>query len=124
MPRNATPMRDGGASLRALFLRPGRVRRVGGEMAAAAGPRAANRSSERAESMRRVNPAFIPRNHRIEQVISAAVEREDFAPFEEMLRSAVAALRGSSAFAKPTQLRRSPTSGCCRPSAEPERVSE
>jgi len=40
---------------------------------------------ERAESMRRVNPAFIPRNHRVEQVINAAIEREDFAPFEEML---------------------------------------
>ena len=35
--------------------------------------------------MRRVNPAFIPRNHRIERVIAAAVERDDFAPFEEML---------------------------------------
>ena len=32
-----------------------------------------------------VNPAFIPRNHRIEAVITAAVEREDFAPFEELL---------------------------------------
>ena len=41
--------------------------------------------SERAESMRRANPAFIPRNHRIAQVITAAVEREDFGPFEEML---------------------------------------
>jgi uncharacterized protein YdiU (UPF0061 family) len=35
--------------------------------------------------MRRVNPAVIPRNHRVEAVISAAVEREDYAPFEEML---------------------------------------
>ena len=36
--------------------------------------------------MRGINPAFIPRNHRIEQAIAAAVEREDFAPFEEMLQ--------------------------------------
>jgi uncharacterized protein YdiU (UPF0061 family) len=36
-------------------------------------------------AMRRVNPAVIPRNHRVEAVISAAVEREDYAPFEEML---------------------------------------
>jgi uncharacterized protein YdiU (UPF0061 family) len=39
----------------------------------------------RAERMRRVNPAFIPRNHRIEQVIDAAVTHEDFAPFVELL---------------------------------------
>jgi serine/tyrosine/threonine adenylyltransferase len=32
-----------------------------------------------------VNPAFIPRNHRIEAMIEAAVEREDFGPFEELL---------------------------------------
>jgi uncharacterized protein YdiU (UPF0061 family) len=34
--------------------------------------------------MRAANPAFIPRNHRIEAVIAAAVE-DDFAPFEELL---------------------------------------
>jgi uncharacterized protein YdiU (UPF0061 family) len=37
----------------------------------------------RAESMQQVNPAYIPRNHRVERVIVAAVERGDFAPFEE-----------------------------------------
>jgi serine/tyrosine/threonine adenylyltransferase len=37
----------------------------------------------RAESMRQANPAYIPRNHRVEQVIVAAVERGDFGPFEE-----------------------------------------
>jgi len=36
-------------------------------------------------AMRAVNPAFIPRNHRIEAVIQAAVTRDDFAPFEELL---------------------------------------
>ena len=35
--------------------------------------------------MRAVNPAYIPRNHRVEAVIEAAVERDDFAPFEELL---------------------------------------
>jgi uncharacterized protein YdiU (UPF0061 family) len=39
----------------------------------------------RAESMRRANPAFIPRNHRIEQAIVAAVESEDFQPFSDLL---------------------------------------
>jgi uncharacterized protein YdiU (UPF0061 family) len=36
-------------------------------------------------AMRAVNPAFIPRNHRVEAVIAAAVMRQDFAPFEELL---------------------------------------
>ena len=35
--------------------------------------------------MRQVNPAFIPRNHRVEAMIRAAVDRDDFAPFEELL---------------------------------------
>ena len=34
--------------------------------------------------MRAVNPAFIPRNHRVEAVIQAAVNN-DYAPFEELL---------------------------------------
>lgn len=42
-------------------------------------------SRDIAESMRRVNPAFIPRNHRVEAVIRAAVDNDDFAPFEELL---------------------------------------
>ncbi len=41
--------------------------------------------AERAQAMRRVSPAFIPRNHRVEQALKAAVEREDFAPFSELL---------------------------------------
>jgi uncharacterized protein YdiU (UPF0061 family) len=39
----------------------------------------------RQSAMREVNPAFIPRNHRVEAVIEAAVNRDDFAPFEELL---------------------------------------
>jgi uncharacterized protein YdiU (UPF0061 family) len=41
--------------------------------------------AERRAAMRAVNPAFIPRNHRVEEMIAAAVERDDFGPFEEML---------------------------------------
>ncbi|MGJ5011245.1 protein adenylyltransferase SelO [Bradyrhizobium oligotrophicum] len=40
--------------------------------------------AERRAAMRKVNPAFIPRNHRIEAVITAAVENDDYAPFEEL----------------------------------------
>ena len=39
----------------------------------------------RQTAMKSVNPAFIPRNHRVEAVIEAAVNRDDFAPFEELL---------------------------------------
>ena len=39
----------------------------------------------RAQAMRRVNPAFIPRNHRVEEALSAAVEHDDYAPFETLL---------------------------------------
>jgi uncharacterized protein YdiU (UPF0061 family) len=40
---------------------------------------------ERAETMRRINPAYIPRNHRIEQLIDAAIQQGDFGPFEEFM---------------------------------------
>ena len=40
---------------------------------------------ERQAAMRAVNPAFTPRNHRVEEMIVAAVERADFGPFEDML---------------------------------------
>jgi uncharacterized protein YdiU (UPF0061 family) len=39
----------------------------------------------RRSAMLGVNPAFIARNHRVEAVIDAAVQRNDFAPFEELL---------------------------------------
>ncbi|QND49903.1 YdiU family protein [Rhizobium lusitanum] len=39
----------------------------------------------RAKAMLGVNPAFIPRNHRIQQAIEAAVEEDDFSLFEALL---------------------------------------
>jgi serine/tyrosine/threonine adenylyltransferase len=41
--------------------------------------------AQRIATMRRANPALIPRNHRIEQMIVAAVEQADFSPFERLL---------------------------------------
>jgi serine/tyrosine/threonine adenylyltransferase len=41
--------------------------------------------SERFRTMRRSNPQFIPRNHRVEQAIAAAYAN-DFAPFERLAR--------------------------------------
>ena len=39
----------------------------------------------RAAAMRAVSPAFIPRNHVVEAALEAAVWRQDFQPFEELL---------------------------------------
>jgi len=40
---------------------------------------------ERQAMMHAANPKYVPRNHRVEAVIRAAVDRSDFAPFEELL---------------------------------------
>jgi serine/tyrosine/threonine adenylyltransferase len=40
---------------------------------------------ERAAAMRTVNPAFIPRNHRVEQALDAAIQDADFSLFEALL---------------------------------------
>jgi uncharacterized protein YdiU (UPF0061 family) len=40
---------------------------------------------ERATAMRRENPAYIPRNHMVEAALNAAIARQDFQPFEELL---------------------------------------
>ncbi len=41
---------------------------------------------ERVATMRRANPTFIPRNHLVEAVISAAVNQGDFQPFHDLLQ--------------------------------------
>jgi uncharacterized protein YdiU (UPF0061 family) len=41
---------------------------------------------DRRALMLSVNPAYIPRNHLVEEMIKAAVERQDYAPFGEMSR--------------------------------------
>jgi uncharacterized protein YdiU (UPF0061 family) len=35
--------------------------------------------------MRAANPAFIPRNHLVEEAIAAAISKGDFSPFESLL---------------------------------------
>jgi uncharacterized protein YdiU (UPF0061 family) len=44
-----------------------------------------NDGHRRRSAMHAVNPKYIPRNHRIEDMIAAAIEREDYQPFEELL---------------------------------------
>ncbi len=40
----------------------------------------------RAAAMRLANPVFVPRNHRVAQAIEAAVRRDDFEPFDTLVR--------------------------------------
>lgn len=42
-------------------------------------------AAERATRMRAINPKYIARNHRVEAAIVAAVEADDFAPFQRLL---------------------------------------
>ena len=76
--RGLADLADGsGPGPRALFADPGAFD------AWAEGWRA--RGPADARAMRRVNPAYIPRNHRVERALAAAVEHADFLPFEEVL---------------------------------------
>jgi uncharacterized protein YdiU (UPF0061 family) len=75
---------EGDESLRSLFVDPtaADVLLAGWRARIAEDPRPA---AERGAAMDAVNPAYIPRNHRIEAVIRAAVDEADFAPFEELV---------------------------------------
>ncbi|HEX6037690.1 protein adenylyltransferase SelO [Longimicrobium sp.] len=57
-------------------------------------------AAARRDTMLAVNPAFIPRNHHIEAVIRAAVDRDDFAPFEELLTVLAKPYDAQPAFAR------------------------
>ncbi|MHA3775172.1 protein adenylyltransferase SelO [Verrucomicrobiota bacterium sgz303538] len=54
----------------------------------------------RQRAMNSVNPLFIPRNHRVEAVIRAAVDNQDFGPFEELLEVLQKPFEDQPAFAK------------------------
>lgn len=54
----------------------------------------------RRAAMRAINPAYIPRNHRVEAVIRAAVHEDDFGPFEEMLTVLSQPFEDQPAFAR------------------------
>jgi serine/tyrosine/threonine adenylyltransferase len=81
---DAAASTDGDAAVRALFTDPtafdtwvlqwrARLAEEGGS------------PENRREAMRKINPAFIPRNHRVEEAITAAVDNNDYAPFEKLL---------------------------------------
>ena len=71
--------------IRSLFADPSAYDRWGGHWRARLA-REAVAESDHAPAMRRANPAFIPRNHRVEEALSAAVEEGNYAPFETLLK--------------------------------------
>jgi len=74
---------EGGAEVRSLFEDPASYDEWGSRWR----NRLALENEDhfaRSAAMRAVNPAFIPRNHRVEAVIEAAMERQNFAPMEEL----------------------------------------
>ncbi|HEY4446923.1 MAG TPA: YdiU family protein [Steroidobacteraceae bacterium] len=95
----------GDAGLRALFANPPEY----DEWASRWRARLARDPLEpraRAEAMRQINPAFIPRNHRIEQVINAAVEEQNFEPFAKLsavLSQPYLSREGLESYADPPQ---------------------
>jgi uncharacterized protein YdiU (UPF0061 family) len=95
----------GDAGLRALFANPPEY----DEWASRWRARLARDPLEpraRAEAMRRINPAFIARNHRIEQVIKAAVDGQDFEPFAKLsavLSQPYLSRQGLESYADPPQ---------------------
>jgi serine/tyrosine/threonine adenylyltransferase len=59
-------------------------------------------AATRRDVMLAVNPAFIPRNHRVEAVIRAAVDEGDFAPFHELVTVLSNPFEAQPAFARYT----------------------
>jgi uncharacterized protein YdiU (UPF0061 family) len=57
-------------------------------------------AATRRVTMLSVNPAFIPRNHRVEAVIRAAVDEGDFAPFHELVTVLLNPFEDQPAFAR------------------------
>jgi serine/tyrosine/threonine adenylyltransferase len=72
------------SAVRAQFVDPGLFDAWAVQWKARIAQEAAS-PAERGAAMRAVNPRFIPRNHRVEAMIQAAVNEGDFAPFEELL---------------------------------------
>ena len=74
---NAIPVQGQFAELSAInaWLENWRARLSGEDVEAEA----------RADAMDRINPIYIPRNHKVEEALTAAVEHEDMSPFEALL---------------------------------------
>ena len=71
-------------SLRSLFVDPSACDDILGKLRSRLA-REPGGAVEQRRTMQAVNPVYIPRNHRVEAVIKAAVEQQDFSLFEELL---------------------------------------
>ncbi|MGD0432159.1 MAG: protein adenylyltransferase SelO [Acetobacteraceae bacterium] len=78
----ADPAKD--ASVRALFTDPSAFDPWAARWRWRLGEEAAEPASIR-DAMRSVNPVYIPRNHLVEAALNAAIERDDYGPFEQLL---------------------------------------
>jgi serine/tyrosine/threonine adenylyltransferase len=76
---------SGEAALRELFAQPAAIDEWlrGWRERLVSDPQNA---AERSANMRRVNPAFIPRNHRVEAALNAASRNGDYEPFHQLMR--------------------------------------
>ena len=69
-----------------------------------------------AQSMDRVNPIYIPRNHKVEEVLAAATNQQDMTPFSKLL--AVLShpfdeITGNEAYAEPAPVTNRPYRTFC-----------
>jgi uncharacterized protein YdiU (UPF0061 family) len=69
---------------RSTFLNPAAFDEWAARWLGRLGYETAERSAIR-DRMNAINPAFIPRNHHVEAMIKAAVDDQDFGPFEQLL---------------------------------------
>ncbi len=75
---------EGDAGVRELFADPAAYDGWAAEWRRRLGEESSD-GQARAAAMRRMNPAFIPRNHLVEAALDAATSRQDFQPFEDLL---------------------------------------
>lgn len=78
--------------------------------------REAQAPAERAEAMDRINPLYIPRNHKVEEALSAAVHDMDIAAFERLLRfvqNPFAEIDGGNAYELPAPASSTPYRTFC-----------
>jgi len=75
---------EGDAGVRALFAEPAAFDAWAARWRARLAEEAGDPEA-RGAAMRAVNPAFIPRNHRVEAALAAAVDEGDLGPFEALM---------------------------------------
>lgn len=69
-----------------------------------------------AREMKRINPIYIPRNHKVEEALNAAVERGDMAPFTRLLKlvsNPFDEIEGNEAFTVPAPASAEPYQTFC-----------